>query len=925
MPYRPLTALVAFVAACLCAAAAFAAPPWCATPLAKWADGASFDQDYNLEPPFATWEEQGGALLARGNADRWSTKLYPKDMSGSLRVGVDFTVQASSNQPRQLPGGCIRWGFHWGENLPGWDLAVVLGHKDPLDFCRVLVSASRNEMALWDAASGFLQILPCEVGVGKPHQMEIMALGPHYRVSLDGKPIMDYWNRSLTHPGGRPGLAVYNSTVSVGSFETGTVATFAAEKMPPHQPDFHFRPCGPTAFGAANGLVVFDGDEPISVYSITNQGSPGVLYQDMIRLKPGWRSAYYTFIGPGINTGVNGQILPLAGKLPDAFKVEKEGEQLVFTFRTEAPDLAYTDQTCTVRYDTAREVYRYEYQGHTQWTTKEPYALRYMELTDPLTYNNRAPGPEVVNRWNFAGHQWWVLQGTGGAWQRSPLIDYLGEFNGHAAAWPTSSDFLYPDPVACPAWETTLKWDQPDKRSYDVGMCHWGYDFHHTEEGDTVTLPVGTQRDYTVTFTALPAAEARKLFDKSVVAPKIVPSPDKYPVFNAASTTFDKLSTRQAPTSTMVWLTGKVDDTVGRTDKHSLRVDGPDTAGVQMYQYAFEQWAEKWWVRGWYKAEGVGGRGLLARVKYSYARDPEEVFYIGGQQGADKWTYFSFLTTAPKQRDCTNLEFELDGPGKVWLDDIAFSAVKDGETPKTTAFTMPPGLEPRTDMLIDLSPRKEPGTGVYDESRNGHALQLQGPTWVTEDGRGFLRFDGKDDYAFIPLKSSLEPRDPPEGTTGPEIYKAVFRLDTFTYEIWVRPHPATERMVVLNYLRCSPYAYFDPVAGKPGECRFVYQNNIFHGQAISLEKIVPYDQWLHVVATHGDGKVILYLNGEKAGEVAYDPKAPGFAFFTYTWRYDIGNFLMGKGNYLSGDLGPLRLYTRALTEEEAKRSYEKRW
>ena len=229
-------------------------------------------------------------------------------------------------------------------------------------------------------------------------------------------------------------------------------------------------------------------------------------------------------------------------------------------------------------------------------------------------------------------------------------------------------------------------------------------------------------------------------------------------------------------------------------------------------------------------------------------------------------------------------------------------------------------------MLIDLSPEQAPGTGVYDESRNGHALQLQGPTWVTEDGHGFLRFDGKDDYAFIPLKSALEPRDPPEGTTGPEIYKAVFRLGTFTYEFWVRPHPAAGRMVVLNYLRQSPFAYFNSIPGNETECLFGYQNNIFHGQKISFEKTVPYDKWLHVVATHGDGTVVLYLNGEKAGEVEYDPKAPGFAFFAYTWRYEIGSYLgAGSSFFLSGDLGPFRLYTRALTEEEVKQSYEKRW
>lgn len=920
MTYRLCSLPVALLAAALCAPAAWAAASWCAAPLAQWTEGVSFEQDYNLKPPFATWEEVDGTLLARGNADRWATRLHPQDLGGSFQVTVNFTVEASSGRDRELPGGCRRWGFYWGENLPGWDAAVVLSYKDPLDFCRVLPSASRQEIGLWDAGSGFLQLIPAKLAVGEAHQLEIMVIGPHYRVSLDGNEVMDYWNRSVTHTQGRPGLAVYNSTVRFSEFTAGVVATFAAETMPPHKTNFHFRPCGRTAFGADKGVVLFDGNEPLSVYSVTREGT---LYQDMVRFKPGWRSAYYTWIGPGINYGNNGALLALAGALPDAFRVQQQGEQLVFSFRTEAPGIAFADQTCTVRYDPVREVYRYEYDARTKWTTAEPYKLITVELTDPLTYNNRTPGAEVVNRWNPAGHQWWVLQGEDGTWQRSPLIDYLANSNNHPMAWPTSSDFLYPDPVACPAWETTLKWDKPENYRYEVGLCHWGYDFHHTEVGHSGELPVGTEREYTITLTALPPAEADAIFEKSVLAPKVAASKDTYPVFNAAGTTFDLVSTRQAPTHTMVWDTQTVDNAVGRTDRHSLRLDGPTTARVQMYQYAFEQWAEQWWVRGWFKAENVGGRGLLTRVKYSYARDPEEIFYIGGQTGADDWTYFSFLTTVPQTRDCTNLEFELDGPGKVWLDDVAFSAVLPGQSPQVTSFKMPPGLEPRTDLLIDLSPTEKPGTGVYDESRNGHALQLEGPTWVEEDGRGFLRFDGEDDYAYIPLKSTLEPRDPPPGTTGAEIYKPIFPLDSFTYEIWARPHKSTTRGYLFDFRR-SPLAFFSPSPANPDEAVFTYENNIFQGQVNRFQHNVPWDKWLHIVATHGDGKVVLYLNGEKVGEVNYDPAGPGFAFFAYTWRYCVGAFL-GTNSFLAGDLGPFRLYTRALTEEEVKQAFEKAW
>jgi len=34
---------------------------------------------------------------------------------------------------------------------------------------------------------------------------------------------------------------------------------------------------------------------------------------------------------------------------------------------------------------------------------------------------------------------------------------------------------------------------------------------------------------------------------------------------------------------------------------------------------------------------------------------------------------------------------------------------------------------------------------------------------------------------------------------------------------------------------------------------------------------------------------------------------------------------LGNGNWLCGDLGPFRLYTRALTAEEAREAYQRKW
>ena len=74
---------------------------------------------------------------------------------------------------------------------------------------------------------------------------------------------------------------------------------------------------------------------------------------------------------------------------------------------------------------------------------------------------------------------------------------------------------------------------------------------------------------------------------------------------------------------------------------------------------------------------------------------------------------------------------------------------------------------------------------------------------------------------------------------------------------------------------------------------------------------------------HGDAKVVLYLNGAAVAEAGYDPKAPGFAAGG-EWDLSVGAWKY-SGGQLTGDLGPFRLYTKALTPEEVKRRYNGGW
>jgi len=881
--------------------------PW---QLKEWPEAKSNQPVWPNEakPPYATWTVAGDTLRAVGKGDRWSTRLSPVAEQENVSVRLTFRVQKSSGRPRSLAGGCVRWYYFWGENASGWDASVVVRYKDPLNYYRVAVSAHRQELGLWDSTGGLLQLIPCKVELGKTHVLDVTVRGAHFTAKLDETPVMDYWDRTLPHGMGRVGLGVWGADVVFERMQCRP-APAQDKPMPPHKPQFRM-----------DGVVVFDGHEPICYFK-QGPGKKKALYHEAVKLKPGWRPAYYTCIGPRVQTTVLAWP-DLVGPLPGGIRAEGNGkERLTLHFSTVDKAQVTTTHVMQIAFDAKRGTYAYTTDSVATFGT-EVY-MNSMEFLDPLTYNNRSPGPEVKYRWNPAGHKWHVFRGPDGAWLRYPMLDYLGE-NGFPMSWQTRG-FLYPDPAVSPVFEVALKWEQRPKRFLSAGLCTWGYDYHHTEVGPGTTMPKGTVRKYRVRLAGYTPEEADAYFKQSSLVPKLRTERPQKAIFDPRGTSFDKLTTDAEATSTMI-VDGTVDRSVGRTDSHSLRIDGPDSPRLFLYQYMVETCAKQWWIRGWARSKGLRGRGLQLRVKYSYAPKPEEIFYIG-LLGDSDWTYFSFVTDVLKTRDCTSISFEVDGPGTVWIDDVALRHLEDGEEPKTTAFAMPTGLEPRTDMLIDLPMSEKPGKAVYDESRNAHALYLDGPTWVREDGRGFLRFDGVDDIAWVLLKPALHPLDAPRGTVGNDTYKPIFRLKQFTYECWVRPQqpPKGASYMTIFHYRSNPLVQCDQLTKTAGECRLVYQNDLFRSTKIRFEQAVPYGKWLHLVATHGNGKVVLYLNGKAVGKSDYDTAAPGFQFFAYHWRYNVGGFLGRKTRLWCGDMGPFRLHTKALTAEEVQNAFKNRW
>jgi len=148
----------------------------------------------------------------------------------------------------------------------------VLRFADALHFYRVQLSAARGELALWDSTGGLLQLVPCPVKLGGTHTLAITSHGAHVVAAVDGQTVMDYWDRTLPHPGGQVGLAVWRSKTRIERFEVARLKPDPTP-VPAHTPALRLaatdgvgwaKPGTPLA--NCQHVVVFDGQEPISHY-----------------------------------------------------------------------------------------------------------------------------------------------------------------------------------------------------------------------------------------------------------------------------------------------------------------------------------------------------------------------------------------------------------------------------------------------------------------------------------------------------------------------------------------------------------------------------------------------------------------------------------------------------------------------------------
>ncbi len=199
--------------------------------------------------------------------------------------------------------------------------------------------------------------------------------------------------------------------------------------------------------------------------------------------------------------------------------------------------------------------------------------------------------------------------------------------------------------------------------------------------------------------------------------------------------------------------------------------------------------------------------------------------------------------------------------------------------------------------VLDLQFAELQGNTVYDLSGNNNNGTIYGAQWRKGPLIGSLYFDGVDDYVEIPLTSSLD-----TDYVTVEIITRVEK-DTSLWSVFigkgaVRAPPYSWRILLYSGLKLGFGIYFED------------GTEIFTRSASTLDL----HKWYYIALTYNGSVVTGYVNASKVWSVTHTSVI-----------YKGGNIYIasneGTGSYLNGYLALVRVYNRALSEDEIKAHY----
>ena len=196
------------------------------------------------------------------------------------------------------------------------------------------------------------------------------------------------------------------------------------------------------------------------------------------------------------------------------------------------------------------------------------------------------------------------------------------------------------------------------------------------------------------------------------------------------------------------------------------------------------------------------------------------------------------------------------------------------------------------------------GTDINDLSGHNRTMTRSGGQLWNSYAGGTWDFDGSNDEIYI--------RD---GSLSKGIGKH------FTYELWHRCDTNNTRQGLLSTHRSQGGSHQDAV-----EIEIAANNNYMLGfrYAASGTAFIPingpactFNSWEHLVIMCDGRRTAFYVNGTYRGENTGWPDDTTIAPVTEGWL-TIGRY---SGAYYSGQMGPIRVYNRALSADEVSQNY----
>ena len=206
-------------------------------------------------------------------------------------------------------------------------------------------------------------------------------------------------------------------------------------------------------------------------------------------------------------------------------------------------------------------------------------------------------------------------------------------------------------------------------------------------------------------------------------------------------------------------------------------------------------------------------------------------------------------------------------------------------------------VETFNNSVLELRFEENSGSLAFDSSGNGNHGDIYGATWTDGKFGKALSFDGVDDYVSVPYSANL------------------YVPNEVTLTAWIYPrNPSGSWQTIIAH---------SPTAGQYNYWLYLEANALklsvysdTYPDLIVTNAIPTANTWYYIVVTAIKGSTVkVYVNGVLVGTGTAKTDFWTGGYLT------IGDLRPGRGIFFNGTIDEVRIYNRALSEEEIKSSY----